>query len=184
MYDPKAFDEIRENYGLGKDEKKNRLWERIAKWIILFACGFLLSIAIGATIAMHYASALETLPNNQATKEKTGFDSVSLAPGSWPCNGWRFFDASRSEWMTVYMDYGCNNYNNQTFITINNNQTSGGVSWWFNNWPDGQAGRNCGGDCNSGHEALIRWAVNITPIIGIGSTWKYWYRRKTPHGMR
>lgn len=71
MYDPKAFDEIRENYGLGKDEKKNRLWERIAKGIILFAWGFFLSIAIGATIAMHYASALETLGSVDYNRAKT-----------------------------------------------------------------------------------------------------------------
>jgi hypothetical protein len=82
MYDPTAFDEIRENYGLDREEKKSMLYTRIAKGIVLFAWGFLLSFAIGATIALHYASALETLPTNQTTKEKTGFDAVSLAPGS------------------------------------------------------------------------------------------------------
>ena len=82
MYDPKAFDEIRENYGLGITEKKNRHWERIVRFIVLFAWGVLLSFAIGLTVALHYASALETLPASQATVEKTGFSSVSSNPGS------------------------------------------------------------------------------------------------------
>lgn len=158
-YEPEAFDDIRQRYWLGECARDGK-WSRIVKAIVLFAWGVLLSFAIGLTVALHYASALETLPASQVTIEKTGFSSVSSNPGRWGCTSGRFYEASRTEWLVVTMNYGCNNYNEKQVFTVGN------VSWWANNWQDGQVGRNCGWNCNWWHEALIRGAVSVNPILG------------------
>lgn len=161
MYDPKAFDEIRENYGLGKDEKKNRLWERIAKGIILFAWGFFLSIAIGATIAMHYASALETLGSVDYNRAKTWWDNLSSrsVSGNYWADG-TYWQSNITEWLTVYGELEwSHSYENPYSRVDIGNWTNVVLSWRGNNswW-------NCGGVCFFGSYSFARMSVNRIQI--------------------